>query len=63
MYDLIPCFFGGMMILLGLYMFICPVKATKESLRSDNKMVSRTKRNGIVVICCGILAIAIMLFK
>ena len=59
MYDLIPFFLGGIMIVLGLFMFICPVKATKESFRNDSKMVSKTKRNGIFVICCGIATIVI----
>lgn len=59
MYDLIPFILGGLMIVLGLFMFISPVKATKEEFRNDSKMVSKTKRNGIIVILCGIATIII----
>lgn len=44
MYDLIPYFLGGMMILLGAYMSGSPKKATKEEFRNDEKMVKKTKR-------------------
>ena len=47
MYDLIPFFLGGIIILMGLFMFISPVNATKEEFRNDEKMVSKTKKNGI----------------
>lgn len=59
MYDLIPFILGGIIILMGLYMFISPVKATKAEFRNDSKMVSKTKKNGIFVICCGIATIII----
>lgn len=63
MYDLIPFFLGGLMIVLGLYMFISPVKATKTEFRNNPKMVSKTKRNSVVVICCGIATIVIAITR
>jgi hypothetical protein len=63
MYDLIPFFLGGMMFLLGLFMFISPVKATKEEFRNDEKKVSNTKKSGIIVVFCGIAVIAIGIMR
>lgn len=63
MYDLIPCLLGGMMILLGTYMSANPKKATKEELRNDENVVKKTKRNGFVVIGCGIVLIILGIIK
>ena len=63
MYDLIPCILGVMMILLGAYMSGNPKKATKEEFRNDEKIVKKTKRNGFVVIGCGIVLIILGIIK
>ena len=63
MYDLMPCIFGVMMILLGLYMVISPKNATKEELRNDEKVVKKTKRNGFIIIGCGITLIILGIIK
>lgn len=63
MYDLIPFFLGGIIILMGLFMFISPVKATKEEFRNDEKMVSKTKKNGIFTFFCGIAVIVIGIMR
>ena len=63
MYDLIPCFLGIMMILLGTYMSLNPKKATKEELRNDENIVKKTKKNGFIVIGCGIVLIILGIIK
>ena len=57
MYDLMPIIFGGLMILLGIYMTTNPVKATKKELREDENAVKKVKRNGFIEIACGIILI------
>ena len=57
MYDLMPFILGIMMILLGIYMSGNPKKATKEEFRNDEKVIKKTKRNGFIVIGCGITLI------
>lgn len=57
MYDLMPIIFGGLMILLGLYMTINPKNATKKELRNDDNVVKKTKKNGFIEILCGIVVI------
>ncbi len=63
MYDLIPFFLGIMMLFIGGYMFISPVKATKEELRNDEKAVSKTKKSGIFTFFCGIAVIVIGIMR
>ncbi len=57
MYDMMPIIFGGLMILLGIYMTTNPVKATKKELREDKDAVKKVKRNGFIEIGCGIVLI------
>ena len=63
MYDLIPYFLGIMMILLGTYMTSNPKKATKEKFRNDENVVKKTKKNGFIVIICGIALIILEIIK
>lgn len=63
MYDLIPYFLGVMMILLGAFMTGNPKKATKEEFRNDENTVKKTKRNGFIVIGCGIALIILGIIK
>ena len=59
MYDMMPIIFGVAMIVIGLYMVKDPVKATKKSLRNDENVVKKVKRNGFIEIGCGIVLIII----
>ncbi len=54
MYDFIPFILGGLMFVLGLIMAINPKGSTKKELQNDEKMVAKTKKNGFIVIACGI---------
>ena len=63
MYDLIPFFLGIMMLFIGVYMFVSPVKATKEKFRNDEKMVSKTKKSGILVVFCGIATLILAVLR
>ena len=59
MYDLLPVFFGVVMLGLGLFMALNPKGATKEELRDNEAEVAKIKRNGFIIIGCGIVAIVI----
>ena len=63
MYDMMPSIFGVMMILLGTYMAVNPEKATKEEFRNNEKIIKKTKRNGFIVIGCGITLIILGIIK
>ncbi|MED9903526.1 MAG: hypothetical protein UFG06_05010 [Lachnospiraceae bacterium] len=59
MYDYLPYILGGLMALLGLYMVLCPAKATKKELRDSAADVNKTKKSGFVVIGCGVVLVII----
>ena len=59
MYDMMPIILGVAMMVIGLYMVIDPVKATKKELREDENAVKKVKRNGFIEIGCGIILIII----
>ena len=61
MYEIMPIVFGGLMILLGIFMVTNPVKATKKELRKDEFAVKKVKRNGFIEIICGIVVIILQL--
>ena len=63
MYDLMPLFFGGIMFILGLVMVINPKGSTKKELQNDAGAVSKTKKNGLIVIACGIIVLIIEIIK
>ena len=63
MYDLIPFILGTLTILLGGYMVINPKNATKKELRNDENIVKETKKNGFIVIICGIVIILIAISR
>lgn len=55
---------GIMMLILGLVMVINPKISTKEEFRNDSKIVMKTKKNGFILIGCGIaLFILVILSK
>ena len=63
MYDLMPLFFGGIMFILGLVMVINPKSSTKKELQNDVSAVAKTKKNGFIVIACGIIVLIIGIIK
>ena len=63
MYDLIPFILGTLTILLGVYMVISLKNATKEELRNDEYQVKKTKKNGFIVIICGIVIILVAISR
>ena len=63
MYDYIPLFFGGMMFVLGLVMAISPKSSTKKEFQNDENMLAKTKRNGFIVIACGIIVIVVGIIR
>lgn len=63
MYNLIPIFFGGMMFILGLVMFINPKGSTKKEFQNDESMIAKTKKNGFIVIACGIVVLVLGIIR
>ena len=63
MYDLMPLFFGSIMFILGLVMVINPKGSTKKELQNDVSAVAKTKKNGFIVISCGIIVLIIGIIK
>jgi uncharacterized membrane protein HdeD (DUF308 family) len=63
MYDFIPFILGGMMFVLGLIMAINPKASTKKEFQNDENMIAKTKKNGFVVIACGIIFILIGIIR
>lgn len=51
--------FGIIMILLGLFMVIFPKQSTKKEMRDDPSAVAKIRRNGFIIIGCGIGVILI----
>lgn len=54
--------FGIMMLLLGLFMVIFPKQSTKKEMRDDPSAVEKIRKNGFIVIGCGIVIIIITIF-
>ena len=63
MYDYIPLSFGDMMFVLGLVMAISPKSYTKKEFQNDENMLAKTKRNGFIVIACGIIVIVVGIIR
>jgi len=57
MYEKMKIFLGIVMIVLGLFMAICPKKAAKKEERDNPKAVAKVRVSGFIVIGCGVLAI------
>ena len=65
MYKLIPIILSLCMFVLSFYMINKPKEATKKELRDDEKMIEKTRKNGIIVLACAItlLILGIMRIK
>lgn len=63
MYNLMPLLFGGIMFFLGLYMAINPKSATKKELQNDADAVAKIKKNGFIVIACGVVILIIGIIR
>ena len=59
MYEILPYILSACFVLLGLFMVIMPKQATKKSQRESEDVVKKTRRNGFVVIACGIVLLLI----
>lgn len=47
--------FGLAMLALGLVMVIIPKQCTKEEFRDKPEIVKKTRRSGIILMCCGVV--------
>ena len=63
MYNLMPLLFGGIMFFLGLYMVINQKSATKKELQNDADAVAKIKKNGFILIACGIVILIIGIIR
>ena len=63
MYNLMPLLFGGIMFCLGLFMAINPKSATKKELQNDADAVAKIKKNGFILIACGIVILIIGIIR
>lgn len=64
MYNYLPIICGGILLVLGLFMTICPKQATKKEERENEEAVMKTRKNGYVEIACGAIIIIMgLLFK
>lgn len=63
MYDLIPFFLGGGIVITGIIMIIYPKASTKKEYRNDANAVAKTKKNGFIEISAGIGLIIIEILR
>lgn len=61
MYYIIETLLPLIIALLGAYMFVQPVKSTKEELRDDEAAIQKTKKNGLILTIVGAIVFVIML--
>lgn len=59
MYEILPYILSACFVLLGLFMAIMPKQATKKDLRESEDIVQKTRRNGFIVMVCGIILLVI----
>lgn len=59
MYDAFPFIMGAVIILMGIFMVVCPKQATKKSMRDDEAAVKKVRNSGFAEIVIGILLIVI----
>lgn len=59
MYEILPYILSGCFVLLGLFMAIMPKQATRKNQRESEDVVKKTRRNGFIVIVCGIILLLI----
>ena len=51
--------FGLAMMALGMVMIINPKQCTKEEFRDKPEIVKKTRRTGIIYICCGVVVVVL----
>ena len=51
--------FGLAMMALGMVMIINPKQCTKEEFRDKPEIVKKTRRTGIIYICCGVIVVVL----
>ena len=63
MYEFFPIICGIMMLGLGAFMAIDPKTSTKKEMRDDEKAVAKIRRNGFVIIGCGVVTIILGIIR
>ena len=51
--------FGLAMMALGMVMIINPKQCTKEEFRDKPEIIKKTRRTGIIYICCGVVVVVL----
>lgn len=51
--------FGLAMLALGLVMTVIPKQCTKEEFRDKPEIVKKTRRSGIIFMCCGVVVVVL----
>ena len=51
--------FGLALMALGMVMIINPKQCTKEEFRDKPEIVKKTRRTGIIYICCGVVVVVL----
>ena len=49
--------FGLAMMALGMVMTVNPKQCTKEEFRDKPEIVKKTRRSGIIFMCCGVVVV------
>lgn len=61
LYDMIPVFCGIFFVIYGLLMMVCPKIMVKKEWREDPDRLAKARKNGPVVMICGIVIACINL--
>jgi len=59
MYDYLGIIFGSAMLFLGAFMFFKPEQSTKKEMRDSKEAVAKIKKNGLIVMFCGVIAVTV----
>ncbi|MBO7095458.1 MAG: hypothetical protein J6V94_00685 [Lachnospiraceae bacterium] len=51
--------FGLAMMALGIVLTVNPKQCTKEEFRDKPEIVKKTRRTGIIYICCGVVVVVL----
>jgi len=60
LYDVIEYIFVGLIMLIGLIMYLFPKQSTKKALRDSEEAVGKNKRNGLILAIMGAVALAVL---
>jgi len=58
-YSMIPFGLGVILFILGIFVFLFPVKATKKSQRDNRLEVAKVKKSGIIYMVIAVLVIVV----